>query len=137
MALSCVRSRTQMIWPQWYGIDRAFTCVTFAALQRDQQTAARLAGPAELERHQGAVHITAFRCPHSLPSCHLHVQELRSGDPHRILIRPDPDHSVHVQKAMDVFGAGGMLDEAQFILFARDLVKSGPGAYPEATQHAT
>lgn len=28
---------------------------------------------------------------------------------------------------MDVFGAGGVLDEEQFILFAHDLVKSGPG----------
>ena len=48
----------------------------------------------------------------------------------------DPNHLVTtaaetlMQEAMDVFGAGGMLDEAQFVLFARDLVKSGPGACP-------
>jgi hypothetical protein len=42
------------------------------------------------------------------------------------------DHGLlHAQKAMDVFGAGGMLDEEQFILFAHDLVKSGPGICPK------
>jgi hypothetical protein len=41
----------------------------------------------------------------------------------------DPPSSRDIKKAMDVFGAGGMLDEAQFVLFARDLVKSGPDAF--------